>query len=325
MRAIDVITVTYGESVGAHRMLASLTRSMRDGSTRTFWSASVVVQPDDTGFRTQFDGIGDDVQLIDVDKNLGFAAANNLAVEQSGSEYLAFLNPDLELTEGWLEPLTKALDDPAVAIAAPVLLTNEGRIDEAGQAVFSDGSSVAIGGAEWPCDEPRHSIMFDRDVDYASAACWVMRRSTFIELGGFSNDYWPAYFEDNDFGQRVQQAGFVTRLVTASPVVHHREGASADRRAIAERSRATFERNWAARLKAKPARELLDSDLRRVRDHLCSMHHVEHVTTETIDEFARAAAVDPRNRYTAIVPESMSIWPLQKRYAASGLEIVTSS
>ena len=96
------------------------------------------------------DGLAPFERIIPVGENLGFAAANNLAVTDSPSEFIAFLNPDLELTEGWLPPLLAALDDPAVAIAAPVLLHPEGHIDEAGQAVCSDGGSLAIGGPHWP-------------------------------------------------------------------------------------------------------------------------------------------------------------------------------
>jgi len=108
--------------------------------------------------------------------------------------------------------------------------------------------------------------MVDRGVDHASAACWVMRRAVFDELGGFSDAYWPAYFEDNDLAQRIRQAGYVTRLCTTRPVAHHRDGASAERVAVAERSRAVFERTWADLLPTKPDRALLTSDPHAVRD-----------------------------------------------------------
>jgi GT2 family glycosyltransferase len=261
--------------------------------------------------------------VIAVDENLGFAAANNLAVAESSSEFVAFLNPDLELTEGWLPPLLAAFDDPAVAIAAPVLLHPEGHIDEAGQAVFSDSGSIAIGGRDWPGGPDSYlSLMFDRDVDYASAACWVMRRSVFDELGGFATDYWPAYFEDNDLAQRARGAGYVTRLVTCRPVIHHHEGASAERVVIAERSRAVYERIWADELTRKPDRSLLDTDVRAVRDWHCASTTVEEVTAEQVPVLAVRAAKDPRNRYTAVLTDGSDPWPLQKRYRSSGLEFI---
>ena len=65
---------------------------------------------------------------------------------------------------------------------------------------------------------------------------------------------------------RARQAGHVTWLCITRPVVHHRHGASAERVAIAERSRAVFERTWADLLPTKPDRALLTSDPHAVRD-----------------------------------------------------------
>ena len=287
-------------------------------------SSIVVIQPDGSGSYQSVNQPAACELLITAEENLGFAAANNLAVAETSSEFIAFLNPDLQLTEGWLPPLLAALGDPAVAIAAPVLLHPDGHIDEAGQVVFSDGGSLAIGGVDWPGGRDSYpTVMFDRDLDYASAACWVMRRSVFNELGGFSTDYWPAYFEDNDLAQRARQAGYVTRLVTSRPVIHHHEGASAERVAIAQRSRATFERKWADVLATKPDRSLLETDPRSVRDWHCDQTIITHATADEIPALAARAASDPRNRHTAVITDVTNLWPLQKQYRSSGLEIVT--
>ena len=320
MADLTAVTVTFGSSETLGRTCASLTRSIRESSNFAV-DHLVVTQLDESGRRATPPPMTRELRL---NENLFLPAANNLAVEESTSEFIALLNPDLELTEGWLDPLIEALNDPAVAIAAPVLLNNHGDIDEAGQAVFSDGSSLAMGGSHWPGFPNSYaSMMFDRDVDYASAACWVMRRSTFNELGGFSTAYHPAYFEDNDFGQRAQHAGYVTRLVSARPVVHHHEGASADRRALAERSRATFESTWAEHLRSKPDRSLLDTDASLVRDHLCTTINIEHVTSRTIGAYAERAAADPRNRYIAVIDENddVPLHLLRRQHAAHGLEI----
>ena len=320
MADVTAITVAYGLAESLGRMCGSLSRTTRDGSGHSVHHV-VVTQPDEAAERAT---IPSTTREIRVDENLGFAGANNLAVAETSSEYLAFLNPDLELTEGWLDPLIAAFSDPSVAIAAPVLLNDWGDVDEAGQAVFSDGGTLAIGGAHWPGFPNSYpSVMFDRDVDYASAACWVMRRSTFDELGGFSTAYYPAYFEDADFGQRVQQAGYVTRLVTSRPVVHHHEGASSERVAIAERSRKVFEEKWAEQLATKPDRSVLETNPTAVRDHLCESTTIESVSPDAINAFAAKAASDPRNRYTALVSDRFEneLHLLRRRYSSFGLEI----
>ena len=114
-----------------------------------------------------------------------------------------------------------------VGIAAPVLVDRDGSLQEAGQLVYDDGCTAAMGGPEvMPGD---WGNAFCRDVDYASAACWVVRRDEFLALGGFDERYRPAYFEDVDYAFRVEQSGRRTRLVVDVPVVHeHGSGASSE-------------------------------------------------------------------------------------------------
>jgi len=321
---ITAITVTYGITPTLTRMRSSLARSTRDRSHQHEVNHVIVIQPDANGTVEPVEET-EACSVIPLEENLGFAAANNLAAAETSGEYLAFLNPDLELAEGWLNPLLVALDDPAVAIAAPVMLNNDGFVEEAGQVVFSDGGSLAMGGSHWPGGRESYpEVMFDRDVDYASAACWVMRRSVFEGLGGFSTDYYPAYFEDSDFAQLAQQAGYVTRLVTSRPVVHHHEGASADRLVMATNSRRTFENKWVAVLATKPDRSLLDTDRRSIRDWLCENNTIVEVTPDSISSLADRASTDPRNRYTAVVSgvSSGELHGIRKRYASAGLEVV---
>ncbi|MCA1655597.1 MAG: glycosyltransferase family 2 protein, partial [Pseudonocardiaceae bacterium] len=121
--------------------------------------------------------------------NLGFGAGGNLAVRHTDTELLCFLNADVEVTPGWLEPLVSRLDaDPDVAAVSPVLLNPDGSVQEAGSVIGGDGWCHAV-------SEPEP---FTREVDYASAACLVVRRTAFLDAGGFSPEYEVAYFEDVD-------------------------------------------------------------------------------------------------------------------------------
>ena len=64
-----------------------------------------------------------DIRLFAVDDNLGFAGGNEYGVEQATGEYLCFLNPDLVVGPGWLEPLVRRLEKQG-------LLTSEWRFDD---------------------------------------------------------------------------------------------------------------------------------------------------------------------------------------------------
>jgi len=321
---LTCITVTYGPTPSLARTVESLVRHRGDVSQ----DIVVVTQPDGAGRRENPDLLLDRVTHLALADNIGFGPANGHAVARCDSEYVAFVNPDLVVTEGWATPLIRALDDDRVAIAAPPLLGSEGEIQEAGQVIFADGGTEAIGGTHWPAD--RGSVMFSRDVDYASAACWMMRRETFVALGGFDPRFAPAYFEDSDLAMTAWSWGLVTRLVVDRPVVHRHEGAYADRVMLAEASRSRFEAKWADHLAEQPRRDAGCFDARRVRDHRASRRLAllfeAAADSEDLADVARAAAAEaeanPRDRVTLVVPRGDTVERLRRAHRSAGLEVL---
>jgi hypothetical protein len=241
------------------------------------------------------------------------------------------LNPDIVVTEGWLRPLLSALDDRAVFVAAPPLLSTEGRIDEAGQVMFADGGSDAIGGPQWPNDYEQ--MMFSRDVDYASAACWLLRRSVFLELGGFDPAYAPAYFEDPELAFTARARGLVSRLVVDRPVAHVHTAATEGRVALAERSRKVFQAKWADVLLSQPKRLVDGEDGARARDHLCASRililigdAVADTEVHAIVEHAGSlATVQPRDRVCVALSPRPFVEGLRRKFSRAGLEIIQQS
>jgi GT2 family glycosyltransferase len=179
--------------------------------------------------------------VLRMSENLGFGAGGNLAVRHADTELLCFLNADIEVTDGWLDPLLAFLDArPEVAAVSPVLLNQDGSVQEAGSVIGGDGWCRAVSE-----DEP-----FAREVDYASAACLVVRRAAFLAAGGFSPEYEIAYFEDVDLILSLRARGWQTWLVPTSQVTHARHGSSSSARAteLMRLNHATFTRRWSAEL-----------------------------------------------------------------------------
>ena len=175
--------------------------------------------------------------VLRMHENLGFGAGGNLAVRQADTELLCFLNADIEVADGWLEPLLAFLDTrPEVAAVSPVLLNPDGTVQEAGSVIGGDG---------W-CRAVDFGPEFVREVDYASAACLVVRRSAFLEVGGFSPEYEIAYFEDVDLMLSLRAHGWQTWVEPASRVVHQRHGSSSSARAteLMRLNHETFTRRW---------------------------------------------------------------------------------
>lgn len=328
MPHVSCISVAYGPTPELFSLLESVQRHAGDIS----YDMTVVTQPSDGGsMAEEISRRAPWVRVIALETNIGFGPANNLAISQATGEFIALLNPDIVVTEGWLPPLLSALDDSAVFVAAPPLLSAEGRVDEAGQVMFADGGSDAIGGPQWPNDYEQ--MMFSRDVDYASAACWLMRRSVFLELGGFDPAYAPAYFEDPDLAFTARARGWVSRLVVDRPVVHAHAIASESRVALAERSRKIFQAKWAEVLQSQPTRLKSGEDGSRARDHMCASRTlilIGDAVTETeviaiIEKAGVVAAAQPRERVAVAFSPRPFVEGLRRRFGRVGLEMIQRS
>ncbi|MEO6654431.1 MAG: glycosyltransferase family 2 protein [Ilumatobacteraceae bacterium] len=150
------------------------------------------------------------VQVVAPGRNLGFGGGCEAGALVARADVLAFVNPDVLVPDGWLEPLVAALDTPGVAIAVPVLVDPDDAVQEAGQRVLADGATVPI----------RHAPDHVTTVDYASGACWVVTARMHERLGGFDPLYHPAYFEDVDLALRARSMGLRCVVEPAVRVVH---------------------------------------------------------------------------------------------------------
>lgn len=189
------------------------------------------------------------VRLVRSDRNTGFGGGCELGVLAARADVICLLNPDVEVEAGWLGPLLDGLDAGAAAVAS-VAVDRGGRVLEAGAGIHGDAEEPWTA----PCTEAA-----DRSVDYASAACLALRRSTFRRVGGFRAEYWPAYFEDVDLGVRLLPLGGV-RVVAASRILHHVGGDGA----LAAAAAPVFARHHARFLDLVPRRALRGGSGRQV-------------------------------------------------------------
>lgn len=157
-------------------------------------------------------------------ENLGFVGSCNAGAALARGDYLVFLNNDTTVRPGWLTALLATFEQhPDTGLAGALLVYPDGRLQESGGIVFSDGSGWNYGRFE----DPRHpAYTFVREADYCSGAAIALPRTLFQRLGGFDERYAPAYYEDTDLAMKVREAGLKVRVQPAAVVVHH-EGVTA--------------------------------------------------------------------------------------------------
>jgi GT2 family glycosyltransferase len=153
-----------------------------------------------------------------LDKNYGFAAANNIGARLADSQWVALLNTDAFPEPNWLERLVEtAKNRPEFSFFAS-------RQIQANTPDFSDGAGDAyhVSGLAWRNYLGFPVGLFDlesKEVFGACAAAALYTREAFLDVGGFDEDFF-SYFEDVDLSFRLRLRGYRC-LYVAGAVVHH--------------------------------------------------------------------------------------------------------
>ena len=158
------------------------------------------------------------VVVVRVNANRGFGEGCNIGAEHARGAHLVFMNNDVFVRPGWLEPLLRAVeDDPTVGAVGGKLLFADGSLQEAGAMVSACGTAVQRGKHL----DPR-APMFNcaETVDYCSAALLLVRADSFRSVLGFDLCWDPAYYEDSDLCLKLRTIGQRTVYAPACEVVH---------------------------------------------------------------------------------------------------------
>lgn len=172
---------------------------------------------DDT--KSYLQGLSGDVRIITNDQNVGYTIACNQGATVAQGKYLVLLNNDTVPQPGWLESLIKLAEErpDAGAIGAKLVYPN-GMLQEAGGIVFQDGSGWNFGNGD-DANKPVYNVV--SDVDYCSGACLLVKKELFDQIGGFDEQYAPAYYEETDLCFSLRRKGYKTLYNPDTLVVHH--------------------------------------------------------------------------------------------------------
>ena len=244
---VSVLMVTYGAREWVQRSLHALIEH-----TPPVYELIVVDNGSTDGTREYLrDGV-QGARIIESPRNLGFGVGNDLAAVHARGDLLCFLNSDALVPTGWLDGLTAPFDDPRVGAVVPMYVFPDGSLQEAGVVVERDGRVVALG-ARGDANDPQWCVR--RFVTYGSAACLLIRRSTFHVLGGFDPAYGLGYYEDVDLEFALRSVGLRVLLEPAVRVIHA-QGASSPTHAEAvarrDANQERFRKRWATYVWHRP-------------------------------------------------------------------------
>jgi N-acetylglucosaminyl-diphospho-decaprenol L-rhamnosyltransferase len=233
--ALDVSIVSYR----CEAMLRNCLTSLRDNPPEREMSVHVVDNASGDGTAEMVEREFPGFRLTACEQNLGFSAANNIAIRAGSAPYVLVLNPDTRITPGSLERLCDLMDRRVeVGMCGPRLELEDGSFDHAAKRSFPTPlSSLAhFTGAGRRRESGKLAAyrapeVESGPVDAVNGAFMLIRRAALDQVGLFDEGYWM-YMEDLDLCYRLAQAGWITWYEPNVTVIHVKAGTTGTERTV---------------------------------------------------------------------------------------------
>lgn len=168
----------------------------------------------------------DRIRIVFWPDEFNYSAINNFGASEAKGDYLLLLNNDVQvITEDWLEELLSNCQREDVGIVGAKLFYPDDTIQHAGIVIGIGGVAGAVfTGLPGVYSGYLHKASIQQDLSAVTAACMMVKRSVYEELGGLEEKLKVA-FNDVDFCLRARDKGY---LVVYNPEVklYHYESKS---------------------------------------------------------------------------------------------------
>ncbi len=202
---------------------------------------------------------GRGVRVLSWPYPFNYSSINNFAVDRTGSEVIGLVNNDVEaLDTAWLKAMVTQLMREGVGAVGAKLVWKNRMVQHGGVQIGLHGLAGHVGNNWMDSDAGYCGInQIVRSASAVTAACLLMRRDEYVQLGGFNESAFPVAFNDVDLCLRLRASGM--RIVwTPYAQLVHAESASRgadqapEKRARLEREKANLNARWLDQLFRDP-------------------------------------------------------------------------
>lgn len=172
------------------------------------------------------------IEIIQLDKNYGFAGGYNKALASLKEEYFVLLNSDVAVAPLWIEPILEKMDsDKSIGAAQPKILSdrNNSFFEYAGACGgFIDYLAFPFCRGRVLAELEEDKNQYDKEIDvfWCSGAALFVRADLYKQVGGLDAKFF-AHMEEIDLCWQLNSMGY--RLICEpSSVVFHYGGATLD-------------------------------------------------------------------------------------------------
>lgn len=227
---VSVIIVSFNTSAMLEACLRSLMTEPGDLTQEIFVVDNASTDGSCAMVREQFP----DVALIANSENVGFACANNQGLARASGRYLVLLNSDTVILDQALVRLAAHMDAHAeIGMCAPMLVYPDLSPQQSAYPFPSLRGALALYTgiygrfpvvARWLAPEWISApIVQTHTVDWCSAACLMVSRRCFNEIGPLDDSFFM-YSEDTDWCRHAADHGWQIVLLSEARVVHYLGG-----------------------------------------------------------------------------------------------------
>ncbi len=163
----------------------------------------------------------DGVRVLTWDRPFNYSAINNFGVRNARGEWILFLNNDTEVvTPGWIEEMLGVCQREGTGAVGVKLCYPDGTIQHAGIVIGIGGVAGSLFvGMKKERGGYLHKAELMQDLSAVTAACMMVRRSAFEEVGGFEEKLAVA-FNDVDLCLKLGEAGYLVVYDPYAELIH---------------------------------------------------------------------------------------------------------
>lgn len=185
------------------------------------------------------------IRIVRYPQVFNYSAMNNYAASQARGDYLVLLNNDTVIVDGdWLAELLNHAQRPEVGVVGAKLFYPDGRIQHGGVILGLNGPAEhPFLGKDTDAGGYMDRLHADQNYSAVTAACLMIRRSVFEQIGGLDADQLTVSYNDVDLCLKAGQAGYLVVWTPYAKLVHH---GSVSQRSVDEATQAAKERRFKA-------------------------------------------------------------------------------
>lgn len=199
------------------------------------------------------------IRVLHYDYPFNHSAINNFAVAHATGDIIGLINDDVEvISPDWLGEMISHAVRPEIGVVGAKLYYDDDRIQHAG-VVLGLGGIAGHGHKFFPREAGGYfsRLRAVQQVSAVTAACMVLRRAVYEQVGGMDEKHLAVTFNDVDLCLRIRELGFGILWTPYAELYHHEsfsrgEDNTREKRKRFRREAAYMKKKWGEMLKHDP-------------------------------------------------------------------------